>query len=62
MPEIKNQGKLTIAIMSLAVSICVLAVTIGVGIWKAGAMYGTISNEHTQIFRELKELADKKCP
>ena len=38
-----------------------LAITIAVGIARIGAIYGTVSNEHQQIFREIQELADKKC-
>lgn len=46
---------------SLAVSVAGLAITIAVGIARIGAIYGTMSNEHQQIFRELRVLAEKKC-
>lgn len=49
------------ALFSVAVSVAGLAITIAVGIARIGAIYGTVSNEHQQIFRELKDLADKKC-
>lgn len=49
------------ALFSLAVSVAGLAITIAVGIARIGAIYGTVSNEHQQIFRELRQLADKKC-
>ena len=49
------------ALFSLAVSVAGLAITIGVGIAKIGAIYGQVSNEHQQIFRELKDLTNKQC-
>lgn len=49
------------ALFSVAVSVVGLAITIGVGIARIGAIYGQVSNEHQQIFRELKELANKQC-
>jgi hypothetical protein len=51
----------TTALFSVAVSIVGLAVTLALGIARIGAIYGTVSNEHQQIFRELQELADRKC-
>ena len=38
-----------------------LVITLAVGIARLGAIYGTVSNEHQQIFLELKHLADKQC-
>lgn len=59
----RNQHQAGIAAQfTVAISIIGLTITIAVGIAKAGAIYGTISNEHQQIFRELRQLADKKCP
>ena len=58
----ERQQKLsTTAMFSLAVSVAGLAITIPVGIARIGAIYGTVSNEHQQIFREIKQLAEKKC-
>lgn len=51
----------TMAMFSIAVSVAGLAITVAVGIARIGAIYGTVSNEHQQIFREIKELTDKKC-
>lgn len=50
------------AMFSVAVSIIGLAITLAVGIAKIGTIYGTVSNEHQQMFREIQRLADKKCP
>ena len=59
----ERQQKLsTTAMFSLAVSVAGLAITIAVGIAKVGTIYGAMSSEHQQIFREIKELAEKKCP
>lgn len=49
------------ALFSIAVSVAGLAITIGIGIAKIGVIYGTMNNEHQQIFRQIKELAEKKC-
>lgn len=58
----ERQQKLsTTALFSVAVSVVSLAITLAIGIARIGAIYGTISNEHQQIFRELRELADKRC-
>lgn len=58
----ERQQKLsTTALFSVAVSIVGLAITLVVGIARIGAIYGTVSNEHQQIFREIKDLADRKC-
>lgn len=57
----RQQGLSTAALFSVAVSIVGLAITLAVGIARIGAIYGTVSNEHQQIFREIKELAEKKC-
>lgn len=58
----ERQQKLsTTALFSVAVSVVSLAITLAVGIARIGAIYGIISNEHQQIFRELRELADKRC-
>lgn len=47
------------AVFSLAISVAGLAITIGMGIARIGTIYGQVSNEHQQIFREIKELAEK---
>jgi ribulose 1,5-bisphosphate synthetase/thiazole synthase len=58
----ERQQKLsTTALFSVAVSVVGLAVTLVIGIARIGAIYGAVSNEHQQIFREIKDLADKKC-
>jgi hypothetical protein len=57
----RQQKFSTTALFSLAVSVAGLAITIGVGIARIGAIYGAASNEHQQIFRELKVLAEKQC-
>lgn len=57
----RQQKISTTALFSLAISVAGLAITIAVGIARIGAIYGTVSNEHQQIFREITELADKKC-
>jgi hypothetical protein len=58
----ERQQKLsTTALFSVAVSVAGLAVTLVIGIARIGAIYGAVSNEHQQIFREIKDLADKKC-
>lgn len=49
------------ALFSLAVSVAGLAITIAVGIAKLGYYAGNFNNEHQQIFRQIKELAEKKC-
>lgn len=49
------------ALFSIAVSVAGLAITIGIGIAKIGAIYGQLNNEHQQIFRELRQLAEKPC-
>ena len=55
----RQQKISTTALFSVAVSVAGLAITLGVGIAKLGAIYGQVSNEHQQIFRELKALSDK---
>lgn len=58
----ERQQKLsTTALFSVAVSVAGLAVTLVISIARIGAIYGAVSNEHQQIFREIKDLADKKC-
>lgn len=56
----ERQQKLsTTAIFSVAVSVAGLAITLGIGIIKLGVIYGQVSNEHQQIFREIHQLAEK---
>lgn len=55
----RQQKFSTTALFSLAVSVAGLAITIAVGIARISAIYGAISNEHEQIFRELKDLAQR---
>lgn len=62
MTERQQRNTTSVAMFSVAVSIIGLVITLAVGIARIGTIYGTVSNEHQQIFRELKELADKKCP
>jgi hypothetical protein len=57
----RQQRLSTTALFSVAVAIISLTITVGVGIARIGAIYGTVSNEHQQIFRELRELAERKC-
>jgi hypothetical protein len=58
----ERQQKLsTTALFSVAVSVVGLAITLAVGIARIGAMYGAVANEHQQIFREIRELAGKRC-
>ena len=61
MTERQQRNTASVAMFSVAVSIVGLVITLAVGIARIGTIYGTVSNEHQQIFRELKELADKKC-
>lgn len=62
MTERQQRNTASVAIFSVAVSIIGLVITLAVGIAKIGAIYGTVSNEHQQLFREVQRLADKKCP
>jgi hypothetical protein len=58
----RQQRLSTTALFSVAVSVVGLAVTLAVGIARIGAIYGAVSNEHQQIFREIQQLAERKCP
>jgi hypothetical protein len=62
MTDRKQQQIGIVALFSVAISVIGLTITLAMGIARIGAIYGTISSEHQQIFRELKHLADKKCP
>lgn len=44
-----------VAQFTLALSVIGLAGTIAVGIWKASAMWTTVTTEHQQIFQMIKE-------
>lgn len=61
MTERQQRNTASVAMFSVAVSIFGLVITLAVGIARIGAIYGTVSNEHQQIFRELKHLAEKPC-
>jgi hypothetical protein len=58
----RQQRLSTPALFSVAVAVVGLAVTLAVGIAQIGTIYGTVSTEHQQIFREIKQLAERKCP
>lgn len=61
MTERQQRNTASAAMFSVAVSIMGLVITLAVGIARIGTIYGTVSNEHQQIFRELQQIADKKC-
>lgn len=61
MTDNRRQQVSTVAQFTLAISVIGLTITIGVGIWHIGAIYGTVSNEHQQIFRELRQLGERQC-
>lgn len=62
MTERQQRNTASVAMFSVAVSVVGLVITLAVGIARIGTIYGTVSNEHQQIFREMQRLADKKCP
>jgi hypothetical protein len=61
MTERQQRNTTSVAMFSVAVSIIGLVVTLAIGIARIGAIYGQVSNEHQQIFRELRQLADRPC-
>lgn len=61
MTERQQRNTTSVAMFSVTVSIIGLAITIAIGIARIGAIYGTISGEHQQIFRELHQLAERPC-
>lgn len=62
MTDRQRQNWSTTALFTVALSVVSLATTLAVGIVRIGVIYGTVSNEHQQIFRELQQLAERKCP
>ena len=62
MTERQQRNTTSVAMFSVAVSIIGLVVTLAIGIARIGTIYGTVSNEHQQLFREMQRLADRKCP
>lgn len=61
MTERQQRNTTSVALFTVAVSVVGLAITLGMGIVKIGVIYGQVSNEHQQLFREIKELAERKC-
>lgn len=60
MTDRKQQQVSIIAQFTLAVSVVALTITVAVGIARVGAIYGTVSSEHQQIFRQLRECIELK--
>lgn len=75
MTDRKQQQISTVAQFTLAATIGAFTVTLITGILKLGTLYGGVSMEHQQLFREnqqvlhqnqeiirlLQELANRKC-
>lgn len=55
MTDRNRQNMGIVAQFTLALSVIGLAGTIAVGIWKASAMWTTVSTEHQQIFQIIRE-------
>jgi hypothetical protein len=61
MTDRQQRNTASVALFSVAVSIMGLVITMAIGIARIGAIYGSVTNEHQQIFRELRDLSEKKC-
>ena len=55
MTERGRQNTGNIALISVAISIIGLTITLAVGIWKVGTMWGTVTGEHERIFQMIRD-------